>query len=475
MIQHSGDNNMRRRAPFFRGISSLTIGLCLFFLLNTFAVNYLLWKYGGQYNETGLSQTKKLLRGLRSQIVLDSWTPMELALQQVRQAPDKTLYDELFFENKTKFQYPPSALVTLQLVMDIRNNLKTFGVSIRDVLCVLDELFLLLQAVFTALLLDIGIKRFADSQTPEPSRLDSTIRGFLVILMTLTFYPVAKAFTLGQIQVWINSLFAVAVWCWARGQKTAPGCIMGFLCLIKPQYGLVLIWGLLRKQWRFVAAMAVIGGAGLALSFSQYGWQNHADYLGVLSFLSKHGESYYPNQSVNGLLGRVWGICHPHLFNNLEWQANSFPPFNLFIYAGTITSSLVFIGLALFVRQSNPRNVDITDFCLIALASTLASPIAWEHHYGILLPIYAILLPDLMNKGRWGSLPMVWLGISYFLTSNFYAIAKAFAYTSFNFVQSYLLFGALIIFILLYKVRHRREVNRNEMETIPARTSSSFC
>jgi len=65
--------------------------------------------------------------------------------------------------------------------------------------------------------------------------------------------------------------------------------------------------------------------------------------------------------------------------------------------------------------------------------------------------------------------------MSYFLASNFQEFVKVWAYTPLNVVQSYLFFGALIIFILLYKVRHRREVNRNEMGTIPARTSSSFC
>ena len=45
------------------------------------------------------------------------------------------------------------------------------------------------------------------------------LRALVVVGLTLTFYPIVKAFTLGQIQVWINALFALGLLAWAAGWK----------------------------------------------------------------------------------------------------------------------------------------------------------------------------------------------------------------------------------------------------------------
>ena len=50
------------------------------------------------------------------------------------------------------------------------------------------------------------------------------------------------------------------------------------------------------------------------------------------------------------------------------------------------------IGMALF-WNFRKQQANVADFCLAALSFTMASPIAWEHHYGILLPILAAIVP----------------------------------------------------------------------------------
>ena len=88
----------------------------------------------------------------------------------------------------------------------------------------------------------------------------------------------------------------------------------------------------------------------------------------------------------------------------------------------------------------------------------MASPIGWEHHYGILLPIFAFLWPLLWFEGtfsvnRYSRL----MAIScYLLSSNFVSIANISAPTFMNFLQSYLLFAALGVFVVLLNVRQRR-------------------
>src|SRR5262249_56311478 len=141
------------------------------------------------------------------------------------------------------------------------------------------------------------------------------------------FYPVAKAFTLGQIQVWMNALFALGMLAWASRRKFLSGVLIGLIALIKPHYGLLLVWAALRRETRFAAACALTIAAGMAASVAVYGLANHLDYLRVLSFLSQHGETYYPNQSVNGILNRFMSISSPEAFVSLDLPPRHFPPF----------------------------------------------------------------------------------------------------------------------------------------------------
>jgi hypothetical protein len=224
------------------------------------------------------------------------------------------------------------------------------------------------------------------------------------------------------------------------------------MCLVKPQYGVLVVWGAMRRQWRFVWAAAVTGGAGLAASVWLFGFANHLDYLRVLSFISRHGESFYANQSVNGLLNRLLGNG-----NSLSFEPNAFAPYHPVVYAVTTAGSLAFLGLGLFGPRRPEGRGSALDFGTAALAATLASPVAWEHHYGILIPLYAVLFGDLCRapRRRWG---LALLGISYALTGNFFAVLNRTADTPFNFLQSYVLAGALLTLALLVGRRARASV-----------------
>jgi alpha-1,2-mannosyltransferase len=47
---------------------------------------------------------------------------------------------------------------------------------------------------------------------------------------------------LGQIQSWLNCLFAASVLAYGLGRKGIAGFLIGLICLIKPQLSLFLIW-----------------------------------------------------------------------------------------------------------------------------------------------------------------------------------------------------------------------------------------
>ena len=94
----------------------------------------------------------------------------------------------------------------------------------------------------------------------------------------------------------------------------------------------------------------------------------------------------------------------------------------------------------------------------------MASPIAWEHHYGVLMPIYACLLPRVATGHAPGRGALLALAVSYLLTSNFIFVVNEVVATpslqalpAATLVQSYLFAGALMALACLFVLRHSRQ------------------
>jgi alpha-1,2-mannosyltransferase len=424
--------------------AGFTLRLALFLVFCVVVVNGVIFLTApAQFKESALNHTWDVLHGRGSD---DSWGAMQAALDYFAAPTTTPLYSEIFFNRLFRFQYPPSALFTLQALLwvapeNVRvNEVQEFATtSVNDVI---GWVFILATALATAALLEQQVRRrYAVTSTPLIIARVAIVLGF-----TLTFYPIVKAYTLGQLQVWINGLFALALLCWATDQKPLSGVLIGLACLMKPQYALFLPWALLRAEWRFLVSCAVTIAIGLAASIYVFGFANHIDYLRVISFLSERGEAYYPNHSVNGLLNRIMGIAEPTLYKSLDFNAGEFPPYNVWVYGGTTVSSIIIAASALANRSTKGDRGRLLDFCLLALSCTMASPIAWEHHYGILLPIFAVLV---VAVAAW-SVGLALLGFAYALASVYIPATMLLAATPFNFAQSYLLFAALIVLVMLH-------------------------
>jgi hypothetical protein len=215
----------------------------------------------------------------------------------------------------------------------------------------------------------------------------------------------------------------------------------------------------LRKQWAIAIAATVSATLLYAASIAEYGVRNVVDYLSVLSFLSWHGESYFPNQSVNGVLNRLLG-------NGENLTFGAFPSFHPLVYSITIASSVAILGTAMFWKVNQKPGV--IDMAIILISATIASPIAWEHHFGILLPVFAALLPIALHPrdGRKWTMASLW--IAFALTSQTCdALTNRVADTSWNFIQSYRLLGGLIVLAVLYRVAADQSCN--------ARINTSVC
>jgi hypothetical protein len=283
----------------------------------------------------------------------------------------------------------------------------------------------------------------------NPAASPSRFHVALLVAVVFLYYPTVQGYEIGQIQIWINLLVSLACLCWL-GERTAwAGALVGLAATIKPQFGLFLLWGVLWREWKFVRGFAATVVPLVLLSLALFGLRNHLSYLTVLSFISQHGEAYFPNSSINGLLNRL-------LFNgnNLVFQLHEFPPFHPVVATITYLSALVF----LLIRQ--PERPTLSDFSIAVLCATLASPIAWEHHYGVMLPLFAIALAKLTACPERYSPRALWaLGAAWVLAANNLAFLNALSGSVLNVLQSYLLFAGLTLLGVLLHIRRRENAS----------------
>ena len=360
----------------------------------------------------------------------DSWDPMDRALKYLMSGDsrERFVYQHIFFDQGTRFQYPLTSLLLPYALLKTTNTYIPILMDITWAMLVLNIFFVVL------------IFRHVN---PPMNRLDAFVGSGAIVLLSFLFYPLVKAYNLGQIQVWSNALFAGLFYCWMRGWQAPSGVLLALICLIKPQFVLVALWAVVRRRWRFVIFFAGVVLIGVMLSIASFGLDNNVNYLSVLKYISQHGETFYPNQSMMGLLNR-WFLNG----NILEFYG-SLPAFHPVVYYGSFIFAAVWTLTAIVLPKMIHREGGILDLSVIAVTATMISPIAWEHHYGILLPIYVFLFVYLMRAGK----PFYWwiLGISYFLASNYITLTKKFALVpGWNIVLSYLFWGALMLLVLLF-------------------------
>ena len=350
--------------------------------------------------------------------------------------PGTSLYEGVFFQRQTKFQYPPTALLlTGALGRPALNRISWWAVCI--------------TVVLTVVILELGLRMHG---TAASSAADRGVRVIAAAGLALTFYPLMKGYSLGQIQVWIDALAAGVILAWLLGRRIVAGIALGLICLIKPHFGLLIGWMAFRRQWRAAAAATATVAAALTWSIAVFGLSTHVDYLRVLSYVGPRGEAFYPNQSFNGLFNRLAGNG-----DNLTWHDNAFAPFHRGVYAATIAAALM-LGAVAVRRPRRPAEVgDAQDLSAAIVVCVVISPIAWEHHFGVLLPVFAATVPVLLAR------PASWrtgllLALAFVLTGQFFFPAQRLAATWLNVAQSYVLAGALVLLVLLTKRLRRPAV-----------------
>ncbi len=392
----------------------------------------------------------------RPSIDTDSWDVMAIVYERQAANGGEDLYAP-FFEDGMKFQYPPSSLLLLAAMpaslsaTEPDNSPSSPGrranATLRKATGIASWAATMITMLLSVLILEIGLRRVSAVSTAPGA---TAIRLLVAFALACTFYPLVKGHSLGQLQVFLNMLIAAGLLAYISDRPALSGVAFGLVCLMKPQLSLVLLWGLLRRQWPLVLGMTAVVIAGLALSVAVFGWQSHLDYVRVLRAIGERGEVFWPNQSVNGLVNRFIGNG-----DAVRWTPLQYAAYHPAVYWLTLLTSGALLAIALAGPPSAAdRGRRAADLCVIVLVSTMASPVAWEHHYGMLLPVLAVAFPLALAHrplGRWTG-PVLLAG--FVLTASVVLAPDAvFANRWSGILGSHLLFGSILVLATLVSLR----------------------
>ena len=378
----------------------------------------------------------------------DSWAPIGNVLRYLASHSPEGLYQATYWESSHQFIYSPLSIVFYKM---------TNWPPILDWLSPLsvNRLFwwILWGDVALVILIFNEFYRHLDLPTANRNPYERIARVFLPLLAALLYFPLMWGYWVGNIQTGLTFLTLLSLYLWLRGDRIGVGVCLGVVCIFKPAIAPILLWALLRREFRMVGGfLAVLIPIGIASLF-MFGVGVHRDYLELMAYLSRRGESYFGSHSINSLLNRL-------IFNgpNLVWDGtHSHILYVPWIHYATMITTFCFIGAALIGRRQHDPVASWIDYAIAILSFTIGSPVVYEHHLGFTIVLFMMAGLMLLKNPRSPILMLSVLGASYLAIGNsLEIITDRLAGTSFNFLQSYRLFGTIGLLAILYHLRSMR-------------------
>ena len=370
----------------------------------------------------------------------ESWALLQRTLALLP-ADGSDLYQVVYFEHGIKISYPPSSLLPMHAAAASCSHC-----SAADLATAFTAIGLLFTMVIPAVM---AAELLATAWARRASPGDRTMIVLGVVALCAVYYPLVLANVLGQAQAWLNGLFALAFWGFVRRRHVLSGVAIGVMALVKPYAALLVLWAALRGHRRLsVAALATIV-VGVTMSLAVYGLDSHLGYFQMAAVVAERGESLYANQSINGLLNRLF---LPQ--DQIGWVQTAPPPFHPVVAIGTRVALIVGTVIALWWPARTRAAGGWLDFAFVSVVMLIASPIGWEHYYPLLLPLYAMFVADTPETAD--ARPLYLLMASVVLTGVFLGPVARLESRPFSLLQSYQFAGAVLF---LATLAHRIHVS----------------
>jgi alpha-1,2-mannosyltransferase len=237
----------------------------------------------------------------------------------------------------------------------------------------------------------------------------------------------------------VTALTGAAVLLGVRGRTVAAGGLLGFAAALKVLPAALILWFLVRRDWKAVGAFVCVAVGSLVVIPTLVGgpvwmWEANRGWLDLLfSALTKGSEGL---QSGGGYVGHLKNGSIVAVMDRM-FGGGGQPPILTRLPQETITRIALLLrviviagSVATVIRLWRPRHPVVEPYAwplvasLLLLAGWLVNLLLWDHHtigLALILPIVACAcldgrLPDAFRSALWFGLVAAVMG----LTSGFF-------------------------------------------------------
>jgi alpha-1,2-mannosyltransferase len=291
-------------------------------------------------------------------------------------------------------------------------------------------------------------------------------RLLLAVALAVWLIPVQTSVDFGQLDVPILLLLLLARDLYRRPNGAVwAGAAIGVAACLKPSPVLLLIYFLVRGDWRVIAGAVGAALAHVVLSGALLGPQVWFDWVFKVLPQLLGGSTNYANHTFNALSYHLF--AEPRLLTSLAP-----PPALPAARALTTVLNVAVMGAAIFVTWKYARRWNAgagsgrpllafeLGYGLFILVTLVTSSLSWEHYYTwAYLPIAALLAPAAGVYRNWRDWPWLAAGLLAYgliiMTPRFYLLPDLDQY-SIHWVLRLLIpvkvYGSLLLSVLITRV-----------------------
>lgn len=211
----------------------------------------------------------------------------------------------------------------------------------------------------------------------------------ITFVAVLNFNPVFETIKWGQVNIIVYCLMLGSLYFYLLNRKLFTSILLGTAIIFKVIPGLLILYFLIRKEFKIVFLTFVTMLFFLGISISIFGINLHKDYFTVkLPGASKFGyKGDIYDQSFQGMSFRLFwgdnGYTNSWIDNfNFSKRVSSF------LRIGALLTLIIF----LFNRKKNNDNkIKSLEFALTIVTIHLFHSLSWEHHFVWSLYLYILL------------------------------------------------------------------------------------
>jgi len=241
--------------------------------------------------------------------------------------------------------------------------------------------------------------------------------AFGIILLAIGIsHPYIRTLTAGQLTCVLLFCQSAAFAALLSRRDTLAGGVLGFAAMFKLAPGIYLLYFVLIRRWRALAAMAAVSAVLLAISVVITGWATHVRFIALLphmgyghSVWEEYGAAFWKdpwNQSINSLLTHIMVSGNN---TTSSWFAASQQSANLLTTLLSLLLIIFFVCCACPRKNANSHSDGISSaeqgaYMGILVLSLMLPSLMWDHYLMLLILPASWLANYYLSRKRWPSL-----------------------------------------------------------------------